>query len=306
MSRIDRITLRQLRALAEVAGAESVVVAAGRLGLTGPAVHSQLRNLQDALGVPLLTRDGRAGARPTPEGAALLAAHARIRAALDRALHEIDDLRAGRTGSVVLGCVSTAKYFAPGIVARLSAAMPRIAVRLVVANRRETIDALARGDFDLCIMGRPPRAPLVEALPLGPHPHVLIAAADHPLAGQADLESRDIAGERFILREPGSGTRILSMRLLTDMIAEPGVEPVTMDSNETIKQAVMSGLGIAFISAHTVAQELHDRRLAVLDLKGTPVLRQWYLLVDDAPTPAALQVRDWLVAQGPAIFPALP
>lgn len=306
--KLDRITLKQLRALAEVAASDNIVAAAKTLGLTGPAVHSQLRSLQDALGVDLLSHQGRRKNVPTPEGAVLLEAHARIRAVLKRALAEIDDIRAGTTGTVVLGAVSTAKYFAPQIVARLQMDMPELQITLKIGNRKATIAALARGEFDLCIMGRPPRAPLVEAVTLGPHPHVIIAAPGHPLTDAPGPLLEELTQHRFLLREEGSGTRALAIRFLTEMPAALRQETLVMDSNETIKQAVMSGLGIALISAHTVAQEVVDGRLAILDVKGMPLVRQWFLLhgSNEPLRPAAARVHDWLVARSDAMLPKLP
>jgi DNA-binding transcriptional LysR family regulator len=307
-SKLDRITLKQLRALSEVAASDNIVTAAKTLGLTGPAVHSQLRTLQEALGVDLLAHQGRRKNSPTPEGAVLLAAHERIRAILERALAEIDDIGAGLTGTVVLGAVSTAKYFAPHIVARLQTDMPELQITLKIANRQATIAALARGEFDLCIMGRPPREPLVEAVTLGPHPHVIVAAPGHPITEAGGPLLEELVRHRFLLREEGSGTRALAIRFLTELPARLRQDTIVMDSNETIKQAVMSGLGIALISAHTVVQEVMDGRLAILDVQGTPLVRQWFLLHGGAEPlrPAAARVHDWLVARADELLPRLP
>lgn len=301
----DRITLKQLRALAEVVASDNIVAAADSLGLTGPAVHSQLKSLNATLGVDLLTHDGRRKNRPTPEGQVLLDAYAKINAVVERALAEIQDIGTGKAGTVVLGAVSTAKYFAPQIVARLQTEMPELQIKLKVANRETTIAALARGDFDLCIMGRPPREPLVESVTLGPNPHVIIASPDLPIAGSGRVDMADLAKLRFLLREEGSGTRALAVRFLTDMPPRLRQDPIEMDSNETIKQAVMSGLGIALISAHTVAQEVADCRLKILDVPGTPIVRRWFLLHgSEAPlSPASARVHDWMVAQSPALLP---
>ncbi|MDF0601679.1 LysR family transcriptional regulator [Psychromarinibacter sp. C21-152] len=307
MKRIGQITLKQLRALKAVVTESTISAAAERLHLTGPAVHNQLKTLEDSIGSPLLQRSGAERNTPTPQGRALLAAHDEIQAALERAIGRIRALDSGHSGRVVLGVVSTGKYFAPRIVALLQKEMPELEVALRVGNRTETIEALARGEFDLCIMGRPPREPMVDAIPLVEHPHVLIAAADHPLAALDEVPRAALLGERFVMREEGSGTRILATRFL-DEIGEGRIVPmVEMTSNETIKQAVLNGLGIAIISAHTVADELQSGRLVALRSEGLPLVRHWYVLSrsDQRLSAAAVEVRDWIVAHVEEIFPKL-
>lgn len=152
----SQITLKQLRALRAVAAENTISAAALQLGLTGPAVHSQLKSLEEIVGCSLLSREGSDRNAATPQGQALLDAYAEITASLDRAVHQIVALNQGQSGRVVLGVVSTGKYFAPKIVAMLQREMPGIEVSLVIGNRGETIEDLKRGAFDLCIMGRPP------------------------------------------------------------------------------------------------------------------------------------------------------
>ncbi|WP_198666131.1 LysR family transcriptional regulator [Tropicimonas sp. IMCC34043] len=307
MKRLDQISLRQLRALDTVAREGTVTAAADCLGLTGPAVHSQLKLLEESIGSALLERDGKGPSQPTPQGRVLIEAYCEVRASLERAVHTINALDRGQIGSVVLGVVSTAKYFAPRIVARLRQEFPEVDIILKVGNREVTVAGLAKGEFDLCLMGRPPREPLCEAIPLGDNPHVLIAAADHPLAQQARVDSEALLREHFVMREDGSGTRILAMRFVEDIARGQAVRMVEMSSNETIKQAVMSGLGIAVISGHTVAEELRTGRLAMLSCAGMPIVRKWYLLSrpDRHTRPAAHKVQAWIVENSASLFPDL-
>ncbi|WP_238366065.1 LysR family regulator CbbR [Mesobacterium pallidum] len=305
MKWVDQITLRQLRALSEVVRLGTISGAAEALGLTGPAVHNQLKTLEEAVGAPLLEKQGRERNVPTEQGRALLIAGSEMRGALDRAAHQIDALGRGLSGSVVLGVVSTAKYFAPRLVARLHDALPDVEVVLKVGNRQETIQALARHEFDLCIMGRPPREPLVTAQPLGPHPHVLIAAATHPFAEVSPVPRAALLEQTYVMREEGSGTRILAERWLDDLGDGREARRVEMSSNETIKQSVMSGLGVAILSAHTVADELAAGRLVTLDAPGLPVLRHWFLLTPNEArmSPTVRTVRDWLAENTAQLLP---
>jgi len=308
MKRLEQITLKQLRALQGVAATGNISAAADRLGLTGPAVHNQLKLLEDLMQSPLILREGRERNTVTPQGKVLLTAYAELRASLGRAITQINAINAGKAGSVVLGVVSTAKYFAPRIVALLQQDLPDIEVSLKVGNRGAIIAALERGEFDLCIMGRPPRQPLAVAEPLADHPHVIIAAADHPLAGSDDVASQALLTERFVMREQGSGTRILAARYLEEIGHPQETNLIEMSSNETIKQAVIAGLGIALISGHTVTEELRSGRLVALACRGLPIVRKWFLLSrpEKPLTTAAGAVRDWIVRHQEEIFPRLP
>ena len=301
------ITLRQLRCLRAVADSGSLTAAAGLLGLTTPAVHSQLRGLEDLAGCPLVLRGDHGAFRPTPEGEALLLAESQIATALSRAAREIGALQQGHVGNVVLGVVSTGKYFAPGLVARLLRLLPDIEVTLRIGNRDAVLAALAGDDLDLAIMGRPPREPAVVADPVGPHPHIIIAAPDHPLAPADPVMPGDLLAQTFLSREEGSGTRILMTRFL-DRIGEGATwRAVEMGTNETIKQAVIAGLGIALISQHTVTEELRSGRLIALRGIGLPIQRSWYLLrrADRQMSPATVRIRDEILAMRGSFLPQL-
>ena len=303
----DGISLRQLRCLRAVADSGSLTGAASLLGLTTPAIHSQLRGLEELAGRPLVARAEHGAFRPTPEGQALLLAEAQIATALARAGRDIRALQQGHVGTVVLGVVSTGKYFAPGLVARLLRLLPDIEVTLRIGNRDTILAALAGDQLDLAIMGRPPREPPVIADPVGPHPHIIIAALDHPLATSDPVMPGDLLAQTFLSREEGSGTRTLMTRFL-DRIGEGATwRAVEMGTNETIKQAVIAGLGIALISQHTVTEELRSGRLIALRGIGLPIQRSWYLLrrADRQPSPATARISEEILTMRGAFLPQL-
>ena len=307
MDRPDAITLKQLRALSAVAANGSITKAAEAIRLTPPAVHTQLKQLAENVHADVLRKGHSGKMELTPEGEVVLETIRRIEVELDACMRSVAELRDGRAGFVQLGVVSTGKYFAPGLVAILKRAFPDVRVELIVGNREQTVAALESRQIQLAIMGRPPRTPPNTSVLIGPHPHVLVAPPDHPLAGQRRIDPEDLLDEAFIAREEGSGTRILMTRFL-DRIGEGRTyDVITMSSNETIKQAVIAGLGIALISQHTVVEELHTGRLALLDLPGLPIERAWYLLTrSDTPlTPAAERVRDHIKALDGSYLPQL-
>ena len=307
MRRLESLTFKQLRALDSVAATGSISRAAEMLLLTPPAVHSQLKALEANFGCEMVHRDSHGRFILTGEGAALLEAHKRAQADFRMAVQRIDALHKGLAGTVVLGVVSTGKYFAPGLVAQLRQTHPDIEVVLKVGNRNTIISALEDRAIDLAIMGRPPRMPAVTAYVIGNHPHVLVVPPGHPLLSVPRIDPEDILNEPFIMREEGSGTRILCMRFLDRIGGGQPYESVEMGSNETIKQAVIAGLGIALISFHTVTEELRSGRLIAPVVKDIPIMRSWFVLHrQDQTLPGATErVLDFIRAQKDGFLPKL-
>lgn len=307
MPKAEAITFKQLRALRAVATFGSITAAADALRLTPPAVHTQLRTLESNFQCKLINRSSSGGATPTDEGRAVLDAEASMNTAMSVCIEKVRSLREGKTGVVILGVVSTGKYFAPGLVARLAEAYPQIEVILRVGNRDTIITALQQGTIDLAIMGRPPRTPAVTAHVIGSHPHVMVAAADHPLANKKDISAAELLEQTFIAREEGSGTRILMVRYLDRIGDGAPFKFIEMGMNETIKQAVIAKLGIALISQHTVTDELNSGRLVTLDAAGLPIERAWYLLhrEDLEMTPTLGRVHRLIAELEGSFLPAL-
>jgi DNA-binding transcriptional LysR family regulator len=297
------LTLRQLRALLAVNSSGSITSAANRLNLTQPAVTLQLRNLQALAGLPLIQRTGE-GMSLTDAGSHVLALTERIESALLDCEQSLDMI-AGRTGGrVSIGAVSTAKYFVPFAIAAFSQRFPKVDVSLRIGNREEIRAALRSYDLDIAVMGRPPSDIGVEMKLLGRHPHIIVASPDHRLARRKPVAPSDLADETFITRERGSGTRMLMEQFFQKNGLAPKIS-MEMDSNETIKQAVMAGLGIAFISQHTVFHELDEKRLVTLKAKGLPVMRQWHAIrrVDKLLLPPAQAMLDFLGKEGSHYLP---
>ncbi|MGR3757597.1 MAG: LysR family regulator CbbR [Tranquillimonas sp.] len=307
MLKLDAITLKQLRALRSISEQGSITAASEALHLTAPAVHAQLRALEAALDCRLLVRSGARGATLTAEGKAVLEAAEAVENRLAACGELIRALRSGRTGVVVLGVVSTGKYFAPGLVARIARAFPEIEVILRIGNRDAIIASLQSNTIDLAIMGRPPMSPAVSAHVLGPYPHVLIAAPDHPLAARRDFSAAELLAQTFIAREPGSGTRTLMTRYLDRIGDGAPYRMIEMGTNETVKQAVIARLGVALISQHTVTEELNSGRLVALRHAGLPIERKWFLLhrEDLDLTPTKRQVFDLIEGLNGEFLPVL-
>jgi DNA-binding transcriptional LysR family regulator len=278
---------------------------AEELHLTPAAVSFQIRHLELATGFALFERIGKR--MRLTEAGRLLLGYATL--AL-KAMHDADGafaaLRDPQVGEVTLGLISTAKYITPHIVARFRELNPGAHVRLIDGNRREILALLDQGAADLAIMGRPPEASQALALPFAEHPYVIVAPPDHPFARRTGLELSDLAQEDFILREDGSGSRLLVEGLFEQSGLKPTVV-MTTSSNEMIKQAVMAGIGLAGLSRHTVGLEIGLGLLSVLDVKGSPWMRTWYIAHRRSMPllPLHARLRAFILAEGRGVVAAM-
>ncbi|MCF6122343.1 LysR family transcriptional regulator [Mesorhizobium sp. M7A.F.Ca.CA.001.07.2.1] len=298
------LTLKHFKTIQAITKCGKIVSAAKMLGLSPPALTIQLRQVEEEFQLALFDRTSD-GMRPTAAGRAFVETAQVIEEHLGLLEDKMDAIKGVRTGSLRLGVVSTAKYFAPRLMAAFMKDHPDIDMRLAIGNRAQTIDNLRNHDIDIALMGRPAKEVPVRASVFGDHPLVIIAPPDHPLVAARDISKERIAEEHFLIREPGSGTRISLEIFLSDVpgrIDDLGVE---MASNETIKQAVMAGLGIAFISAHTIAAETEAGRLVILDVVGMPIRRQWFSVMrtDHAISPAMATFNDFLMRKGAMYLP---
>lgn len=307
MQKKDSITFKQLRALSAIRSHKTITDAAEVLGLTPPAVHTQLKGLSTNLDANVIERDRSGAVRITDVGFRVLDAIDQIDSAMETCLHDVKALRDGFAGVVSLGVISTSKYFAPFLVAQLKREYPEISVVMKVGNREDIISAIRSGSVQLAIMGRPPREPRVTAVPLGPHPHVMVAAPDNPLAQKERVSPEDILSQPILTREDGSGTRILLVRYMDRIGDGKPYDTIELGSNETIKQAVIAGLGIALISHHTVAEELRGGRLVALKADGLPIQRHWYMIYRESMElyGAVKTAHDFIAAQNGAFLPKM-
>lgn len=303
------LTLKQLRAFSAVVRTKSVAAAAAQLHVTPPAITTQLRLLEEDVGTPLINRRGKNFVL-TQAGVEVLAAVSRINAALEECATAISAIDAGTRGKVSVGVVSTAKYFAPKIIAEFAKSYDSIDVQLIVGNRREIIEALNDYEIDCAIMGRPPEFDGINRTILGDHPHLFIAPPEHPLAQLRNIPLNRLPGENILIREHGSGTRLLLETMFAELGIPVGETTFGMEiwSNETIKQSVMAGLGISFISGHTVAREVEAGLLIILDVVGMPRIRQWFVVRqhDKRMTPASIKFYEFMLNHGKKFLPKTP
>ena len=291
-------TFRQLRVFSEVARHLSFARAAQVLHLTPPAVTMQVKELEGHVGMPLFERNGRKVALTTV-GEYMLVYARKMLATLKDAEDAAARLQKLETGTLVIGMVSTAKYFLPHLLAEFRREHGNIDLRLAVSNREQLVKMLHANEVDIAIMGRPPKELATRAEPFAAHPHVFVAPVDHPLALAAQMPAALLKEYDFIVREQGSGTRAALEKFLLSEHVELRVI-MEMASNETIKQAVMAGMGLSFLSLHTVGLELNSRLLTVLDVEGAPVVSAWNVVhtLSKLLSPAAEAFRYFVLERG--------
>ena len=300
------LSLKQLQAVAAVARLGTMTRAAQELNVTSAALYARIRQLEEEAGLLLFDRTP-TGLKPTDAGREMLWAIDSINTVLETCADKLRILKGGAGGRVTLGVVSTAKYFAPQVIAGFVKSHTGVEINLSVRNRGNTVEALRNYEIDFAIMGRPPRDFAIEAEIFGPHPLVLIADPGHPLAGRRGLTKADIAEEAYLVREDGSGTRTVFEEFMNGIIIKRAKLGIDSGSNETIKQAVMAGLGIALLSAHTVAAEVEAGRLVLLDVQGLPIRRDWYAVrrADKVLGPAAAAFWSYLMQDGARWLPGV-
>ena len=269
-------TLRQLKVFEAIARLRSVTRAAEELHLTQPTVSIQLRQLTDLVGLPLIEQVGKK-LYLTQVGDAL---HRTCRTMFDEVARFemlVSDLKGTKAGKLRLSVITTAQYFVPRLLGQFFERYPGIEVALEVTNRGKVLQRMADNADDLYVLGQPPEHMDVQAETFLENPLVVVAPHGHPLAGTRGIELTRLAQEFFLIREPGSGTRLAVENLFADHGLALKVR-MELGSNEAIKLAVAGGLGIAVLSAHTLALERHSDEITLLDVKGFPILRHWYVV----------------------------
>ncbi len=270
------LTLRQLQVFEAVARHASFTRAAEALYLTQPAVSMQVRQLEQQVGLPLFEHVGRR-VHLTEAGQEVLRLARSVLQQLAETEAALEAMKGVRRGRLTVAVASTANYFAPRLLGSFTARHEGITVSLDVTNREGLLRHLHDNDVDMVIMGRPPEELDLEAEPFMENPLVVIAPPAHPLVRAQPVPLARLQEETFVVREPGSGTRIAMER----HFEEHGVRLSTgmeMSSNEAIKQAVEAGLGLGIVSLHTLGMELELGRLAVLEAESFPILRHWHLV----------------------------
>jgi len=302
---MKNVTLRQLRVFAAAARHMNFSRAAEELHLSQPAVSTQIKEFASHVGLPLFERIGRKTFL-TPAGEEMLQCARAITQRLREAEDALAQLKGVTGGRLNVAVISAGDYFFPRVLAAFGAAHPGITFNLTVHNREGLLRQLAGNLTDLAVMVRPPRDMDIIALPFAPHPYVIVAAPSHPLARVRQIPRAALNRERFVQREAGSDTWNSMREVFGRQFSRLDIA-MEIHSTETIKQAVVAGMGIAFLSAHTIGLDLLAGNLVVLEVQGFPALLNWYLVHNRTKRlpPVAAAFKDFLIRQGAPLIERL-
>ncbi|WP_248884785.1 LysR family transcriptional regulator [Acidithiobacillus acidisediminis] len=275
---LRHVSFRQLQIFQAIVQQQSFTKAAESLFLAQPTVSLQIKKLTEIVGMPLF-ENASGTLRLTPVGEDLLRTSQELFALFENLESQIADHQGLRRGKLALGVVTTAKYIAPELLAAFGQQYPGIQFSMNVSNRDEIIRRIQQNTDDLYLMGQVPEIEVdVEAIPFAINPLTVMVPSDHPLTQvSGPLPLSAIATAPFLIREPGSGTRNAYLRLFADRGLKPQVF-MELSSNEAIKHAIASGLGISILSIHSLALEGVGGPISILDVEGFPILRRWYLV----------------------------
>jgi len=268
------LTLQQLRLFEAVSRRRSFTRAAEELHLTQPAVSIQVKRLEEQVGLPLFEQVGKR-LYPTVAGEAMYAASVDVLSRISELKDAVSDLQGTVGGPLRLSVVTTTKYFMPHLLGAFLARYPDVEPKLRFTNRATILQRLQGNQDDFVVMGQIPEQLALQSYPFLDNVVVIVAPVGHRLAHRKGLVLSDIVQERFLVREQGSGTRlVVDQRLAEHAIRiDPYME---LGSTEAIKQGVMAGLGIAALSLHSVALERRAGLIEILDVQGFPLTRPWF------------------------------
>ena len=302
---MKNVTFRQVEVFEAVARHLNYSRAAKELRMSQPGVSNHVKHLEGHAGLPLFEQLGKK-IYLTSAGHEML----RCSRAIIRQLREADEgiaaLRGMRGGRLNIAVISAGDYFFPGLLAEFCRRHENVTVRLTVNNREEIVRQLAENTTDLTMLLRPPENLDTVAEAFAPQPHVIIAAPEHGLVRKRHISLQGLANEAFIVREQGSDTRLAMEELLAEFRVKFNIT-MEIKSTETIKQAVIAGMGISFLSAHTIGRELGLGQLSVLDVEGFPVMRKWHIVhhKNKRLPPVAVAFKEFLLLEGAALIERL-
>ena len=297
-------TFRQLRLFLALADERSVSRAAHACHVTQPTASMQLKELSRGVGLSLYEVIGKQ-VHLTAAGEELAKTARAMLGEWQAFSHYVDGIKGLERGQLRLAVVSTAKYFVPRMLGEFCTNHPEIDIALEVLNRDGVVTLLRENRVDLAVMSTPPTDLDVEREHFMANPLVAIAPTHHPLVARPDLTIEELAKNNFILREPGSGTRMAIDRFFDQSRIKPRVR-LELGSNEAIKQAVAGGLGLSILSRHALSPDPATEGLAILDLVGFPILSNWYIvhLTGKRLSPIATVFKNHLQATAARLDPA--
>jgi DNA-binding transcriptional LysR family regulator len=267
--------LPQLSVFEAVARLGNFTKAGEELYMAQPTVSVQMKKLTETVGVPLIEQIGKR-IYLTDAGKTLYAACEELFGTLQNLEGNLANLNQTGTGRLQIAVSTTAKYFAPRLLSEFIKLHPDIEVSLQIHNRIGLLERLAENQDDLYIFANPPVGTENDVVTqrILPNPMVAFAPVGHPLVGRKKIPFAEFAKEPFLIREEGSGTRMVALQTFEEHGVEPNIR-MELSTNEAIRQAIMAGLGVSIMSRYTLGLDVTQDKLEILDVEGMPVERDW-------------------------------
>jgi DNA-binding transcriptional LysR family regulator len=244
--------------------------------VTQPTASMQLKEVADAVGLPIYEVVARK-VYMTEVGLELARTARTIATEWEGFSQKVDAHKGFMRGTLRVAVVSTAKYFVPRLLGSFCKRYPEIDVSFEVLNRDGVVSRLRSNLDDIYVMSTPPTdIDLVDETFMA-NPLVAIAATRSPLAKRRQLALPELAAERFILREKGSGTRMAIDQFFKAARFRPNLR-LELGSNEAIKESVAGGLGISVLSSHALHGHAREHGVCVLNVEGFPLESNWHVV----------------------------
>ena len=271
------LTLRQLQCFSAVARNLSFTRAADELHLSQPAVSMQIRQLERQAGVSVTEQFGKQ-IHLTEAGKEVYRYATSILQQVDELGDVLDKLKGLAGGKLHIAAISSANYFAPRLLGTYQQRYPDVGISMDVTNQTSVVRQVVSNEVDMAIMGQPPEDMHLDAIPFMDNPLVIVAPPTHRLAGRRNIPLKELEKEVFLTREPGSGTRGAMHRFFgqNKLALTTGME---MGSLSAVKQSVQAELGLGLLPVGAIEAELMLGRLVVLNVKGLPIQRHWYVVI---------------------------
>lgn len=269
------ITLHQLRVLKAVKDCGSITAAAHTLHITQPAVSNILKQLEQYYDYPLTETIGKK-IFLTETGLCVVKAAGAIQQVFDDMNADINALHGKLSGTMTVTIVSTAKYFVPRFLGEFRQKFPEVAIKLTVCNRQEAIQFLKQNSSDILIMSQLPEDIAIDKQLFYRDELIIVGSPNFKLKHKRH-SLKDLTNYDWIIREPGSGTRIAMQKLFKQHKMVPNIA-MEVSNNESIKQLIMANMGISIVSRQSIELELQHNLIKILPVSGFPLDHPWYLV----------------------------
>lgn len=291
------ITLKQLKIFEAVAETQSYTRAAEKLNMTQPAVSMQMKQLEETIGLNLFERQGRK--------IVITSVAKKMRQHEKKILKRFENLQdflniyQNKDEQITISAATTANHFVTHMMADFGRLHPKVNITLDITNRETLVSQLQNYDPDFVIMGEPPKKLDLDYQQIMENPLVVIASVDHPFVRDktvGKISMKEINTQPFVVREEGSGTKAAIRRHFKDH-KQNFISSYEMSSNESIKHAVVAGLGLGIVALHTIKLELEAKKLVILNVENFPLERYWNLVSRKGKrlSPAALDFQKFIL-----------